>query len=203
MFNFINNLIVALYSKEKINQILARKISIKNIKEKDLKEVIKKNAYIFRGKLETKEEKLNFLNLTLKQYFRVKISPKYDKSNYSSDYNELIINQLLNDETNKDVFDFILNDLLIKDWLELFLYKKDLNNFDKYNSFDKSKKNKIKENLERIDKYTNKIYKKNKSKNKIYFHCFILIAYNLYRFIILKEKRNKSQINEKEVKFDN
>jgi hypothetical protein len=113
LFNFINNLIVALYSKEKINQILDGKISINKRVEKDLKEVIKKNDYVYRGKLETKEEKLNLLNLTLKNYFTLKISPKYKKLEYSSDYNEIIIQQLVNDETNKDIFDFILNDLLI------------------------------------------------------------------------------------------
>ena len=200
LYNFINSLIVALYSKEKINQILDGIISINKIEEKDMKEVIKKNDYIIRRKLETKEEKLNLLNSTLKKYFSFKISPKYTKSNYSFDYNELIIQKLLKDETNKDIFDFILNDLLIKDWLEIFLYKKNLEDFDKYNSFDKSQKNKIKENLERIDKYINKIYKKNK--NKIYFHCFILIAYNLYRFLIIKEKRNKSKIGGKQEKKD-
>ncbi len=198
LFNFINNLIVSLYSKEKINQILDGKISINKRVEKDLKEVIKKNDYAYRGKLETKEEKLNLLNLTLKNYFTLKISPKYKKLEYSSDYNEIIIQQLVNDETNKDIFDFILNDLLIIDWLEIFLYKKNLEDFDKYNSFDKSKKNKIKENLERIDKYINKIY--NKNKNKIYFHCFFLIAYNLYRFLLLKEKRNKNKNEEEDVK---
>ena len=200
LFNFINNLIVALYSKEKINQILDGKISINKRVEKDLKEVIKKNDYVYRGKLETKEEKLNLLNLTLKNYFTLKISPKYKKLEYSSDYNEIIIQQLVNDETNKDIFDFILNDLLIIDWLEIFLYKKRLEDFDKYNSFDKSKKNKIKENLERIDKYINKIY--NKNKNKIYFHCFVLIAYNLYRFLIIKEKRNKNKVGGKQEKED-
>ena len=177
-----------------------RKISINKRVEKDLKEVIKKNDYVYRGKLETKEEKLNLLNLTLKNYFNIKISPKYKKLEYSSNYNEIIIQQLVNDETNKDIFDFILNDLLIIDWLEIFLYKKNLEDFDKYNSFDKSKKNKIKENLERIDKYINKIYKKNK--NKIYFHCFVLIAYNLYRFLIIKEKKNKNKVGGKQEKED-
>ena len=60
--------------------------------------------------------------------------------------------------------------------------------------FDEVKKNKIKRILERIDKYINKINNK-KNKNKIYFHCFFLIAYNLYRFLIMKEKRNKSKID--------
>ena len=50
--------------------------------------------------------------------------PKYTKSNYPSNFNELILDKILKDEVNKDILNFILNDLLIKDWLEIFLYKK-------------------------------------------------------------------------------
>jgi hypothetical protein len=166
-------------------------ISSNQIEARDLKVVIKKNDYIIRSKLETREEKLNFVNLTLKKYFSFRISPKYDKSKskYPSNYNELIIEKLLQDVDNKDIFDFILNDLLIKDWLEIFLYKKVLGDFYDYNLFDKTQRTKIKENLERIDKYINKIFKK----DKIYCHCFFLIAYNFQRFLLLKEKRNKNK----------
>ena len=194
LVNFVNNLITTLYSKKRIYLILEGIIPSNEIIDSDLKNVIKKNNFIIRGKLESKEKKLSLLNLTLKKYLCGKISPKYTKSNYPSNYNELIIDKIINDEVNKDIFDFILNDLLIKDWLEIFLYKKDLKDFNGYNSFDKIKKNKIKENLERIDKYINKIYKN----NKIYFHCFFLIAYNLYRFLIMKEKRNKNKLNDKQ-----
>ena len=196
LLNFINNLIGSLYSKERIYMILEGIIPSNEIEDSDLKSVIKKNDFIIRGKLETKEEKLNLLNLTIKKYLCGKISPKYTKSNYPSNFNELIINTILKDEVNKDILNFILNDLLIKDWLEIFLYKKSFEDFYKYNSFDKIQRNKIKGNLERIDKYINKIY--NKKNNKIYFHCFFLIAYNLYRFLIMKEKRNKSKINNKQ-----
>jgi hypothetical protein len=194
LLNFINNLIGSLYSKERIYLILEGIIPSNEIEDSDLKNVIKKNDFIIRGKLETKEEKLNLLNLTIKKYLCGKISRKYTKSNYPSNFNELIINKILKDEDNKDIINFILNDLLIKDWLEIFLYKKSFEDFNKYNSFDKEKRNKIKGNLERIDKYINKIYNK-KNKNKIYFHCFFLIAYNLYRFLSMKEKRNRSKID--------
>ena len=137
----------------------------------------------------------NFFNLTLKKYFSNKISPVY-KSKYPSNYNQLIMEKLLNDEDNKDIFDFILNNLLIKDWLEIFLYKRNMKDFVKFNSINKTKRNKIKENLERIDKSINKIYKN----NIIYFRCFVLIAYNLSRFLILKEKRNKTKIGDKKKK---
>ena len=196
LYKFINKLIIALITNEKLNQILTGLNLLKKTTNKDLKEVIKKNGYVFRYKLTKNDEKLNLLNLTLKKYFSVKISSKYNKLKYPSNYNELIIEKLLKDENNKDIFDFILNDLLIKDWLEIFLYKKDLKDFDKYNIFNKVQRNKIKENLERIDKYINKIYKN----NKIYFHCFVLIAYNLNKYLQNKETRNRNEKQEKKEK---
>ena len=134
-----------------------------------MKKVIKKNDYIIIGRLDTKEKKLNLLNSTLKNHFSAKISSTYTK--YPSNYNELIIEKILNDEDNKNIFDFIFNDLLIKDWIEIFLYKKDFKDFDKYDLFDKSQKKKIIENLGRIDKYINNIYNNDKN-DKNYIHCF-------------------------------
>ena len=197
LLNFINNLICALYTKEKIYQILDGIKLLNEIKDKDMKEIIKKIDYQIIGSLESKEKKLNLLNSTLKNHFSAKISSTYTK--YPSNYNELIIDKILNDEDNKNIFDFIFNDLLIKDWIEIFLYKKDFKDFDKYILIDKSQQKIIKENLERVDKYINKIYKKHKN-DKIYFHCFFLIAYNLYRFLLLKEKRNKNKNEEEDVK---
>ena len=194
LYKFINKLINALFTNEKLNQILSELILLKNLSNKDLKEIIKKNDYVFRYQLTKNNEKLNLLNFTLNEYFSVKISSKYNKLKYPSNYNQLILEKLLKDETNKDIFDFILNDLLIKDWLEIFLYKKSFEDFDKYNSFDKIRRNKIKGNLERIDKYINKIYKN----DKIYFHCFSLIAYNLNKYLLNKESRNRVEKQEKE-----
>ena len=51
LFKFINKLIIALFTNEKLNQILNELILLKNISNKDLKEVIKKNDYIFRYQL--------------------------------------------------------------------------------------------------------------------------------------------------------
>ena len=86
--NFINNLIAALYSKETIFHILNGLITQNKIRDHDLKKVIKMNAYITRSKLETREEKLNFLNLSLRKYLSDKISTKYKKLKESSNYNE-------------------------------------------------------------------------------------------------------------------
>ena len=90
---------------------------------------------------------MDFLKLSLKNFISDNISNKYDLLKYSSNYNKLIIEKILKDENNKDIFEFILNDLTVLDWLELFLYKKQFEDFKNFKSFNIYKKNKIKGSL--------------------------------------------------------
>ena len=196
LLNFINKLIRSLYSKEEIKKILEQLNLLKKISEKDLKEVIKNNDYEFRYELTKKDEKLKLLNWTLKDYFSTNISSKFK---YPINYNKLVIEKILEEKTNKDIFEFILNDLLIIDWLEIFLYKKDLSELKKFILLNDDKKDKIEKNLERIDKYINDKYINKYFKNdKNYYHCFILIIYNLKRYLINKEARNRNKKEKKE-----
>ena len=196
LLNFINKLIRSLYSKEEIKKILEQLNLLKKISEKDLKEVIKNNDYEFRYELTKKDEKLKLLNWTLKDYFSTNISSKFKYPIY---YNKLVIEKILEEKTNKEIFEFILNDLLIIDWLEIFLYKKDLSELKKFNLLNDDKKDKIEKNLERIDKYINDKYINKYFKNdKNYYHCFILIIYNLKRYLINKEARNRNKKEKKE-----
>ena len=196
LLNFINKLIRSLYSKEEIKKILEQLNLLKKISEKDLKEVIKNNDYAFRYELTKKDEKLKLLNWTLKDYFSTNISSKFK---YPINYNKLVIEKILEEKTNKDIFEFILNDLLIIDWLEIFLYKKDLSELKKFSLLNDDKKDKIEKNLERIDKYINDKYINKYFKNdKNYYHCFILIIYNLKRYLINKEARNRNKKEKKE-----
>ena len=191
LLNFINKLIRSLYSKEEIKKILEQLNLLKKISEKDLKEVIKNNDYEFRYELTKKDEKLKLLNWTLKDYFSTNISSKFK---YPINYNKLVIEKILEEKTNKDIFEFILNDLLIIDWLEIFLYKKDLSELKKFSLLNDDKKDKIEKNLERVDKYINDKYINKYFKNdKNYYHCFILIIYNLKRYLINKEARNRNK----------
>ena len=196
LLNFINKLIRALYTKEEIKQILEQLYLLRKIRDKDLKEVIKNNDYEFRYELTKKDEKLKLLNWTLKDYFSTNISSKFK---YPINYNKLVIEKILEEKTNKDIFEFILNDLLIIDWLEIFLYKKDLSELKKFNLLNDDKKDKIEKNLERVDKYINDKYINKYFKNdKNYYHCFILIIYNLKRYLINKEARNRNKKEKKE-----
>ena len=132
------------------------------------------------------------LTYTLKKYLSIDISSKYDLNKYPANYNKIVIEKLIIEENNKDIFDFIFNYLTIEDWLDIFIYKKELKDFKKYNLLDNSQKNKIKNNLVRIDSFLNEIYQE----DKIYFHIFCLLIYNLKRYLSIKEKRNRKKKDE-------
>ena len=114
-----------------------------------------------------------------------------------SDANRLIISKLLQDEKNKDIFDFIFNKLKIIYWLYIFTYQKELDDYTK-NSLSEEKLSIIRKSLIRIDKID---LIKNDKKSKNYFHCFSIIIYNLKDFLDNKEGRNrKKKLESKENK---
>ena len=200
LLDFINNLINGIYSSDEINQIIEGLNLQMKISSKDLEQIIKKIDYEYKKNLNKIECILKFLDLTLKKFLSDNISNKYDLLKYPSNYNGLILDKILEDEDNKDIFEFILNELKIKDWLELLLYKKEFKDFKNFNSFSISKKNKIKRSLRGIDKYIHKIKKSGKTDkdNKIYYHKFSLISYNLKRLLLNKETRNRNHEETKE-----
>ena len=189
LISFCNRLIYSIYTnEEQIKQIFIKA----NIPHKiwDIK-IIKQIKYDFISNKKKGNEIINLLNMTIKDYLSNKISPKY--TGFPLEYNALIINQLLLDKNNKDIFDFIFNNLKIEDWLNIFIYQKKFKDFFKYESLPKNKKDKIKEGFIGIDSYFDKIYKNGDKNGKIYFHCFMVMIYNFVRFIMIKEKRNTEQ----------
>ena len=189
LISFCNRLIYSIYAnEEQIKQIFIKA----NIPQKiwDIK-IIKQIKYDFISNKKKGNEIINLLNMTIKDYLSNKISPKY--TGFPLEYNALIINQLLLDKNNKDIFDFIFNNLKIEDWLNIFIYQKKFKDFFKYESLPKNKKDKIKEGFIGIDSYFDKIYKNGDKNGKIYFHCFMVMIYNFVRFIMIKEKRNTEQ----------
>ena len=94
-----------------------------------------------------KNDNLELLNCTIKDYLSNDISSKYNRIKYQNNYNDIVIDNLLLDNNNKGIFEFIFNHLKLEDWLDLFTYKKDLTDFDKYNSLNKIQKRFTKDNL--------------------------------------------------------
>ena len=184
----INNLLQSLYIKEQINQMFSELnlTQINNMIPIQIIRKIKHNIYATQTKV---EKNLEFLRLGIKKCLSNTISEKY--KGIPNNTNELIITRLLQDENNKDIFDFIFNRLKIEEFLNIFTYQKDLNDYVK-NTLNKDQILIIRNSLIRIDEID--IIKK---EGKIFFHCLLLIIYNFKDFIDNKERRNRYKKSKK------
>lgn len=152
----------------------------------------------FRSENTKSDDNIILLNSTLKKYFSHEISPKYSENNYEKNYNEILIETILNDENNKNILNFIFNCLTFEDFLDLFSYKKQLSDFVEYNSLTDAQKKEIEDNLYecKIEQIVNDIY----NEDYIYFHCFFLLLYNLKRYFVNKEKRKPRKKKDENLK---
>lgn len=178
----LNNIINALYNEDQIKQILTELNLVKKNTFKTITKVIKKIDHKFYADKIKKDENLALLRMNIKKYLSNIISKK--NGDFPPDYNEKVIEKLLEDKKNKDIFSFIFN-LTLDNWIQIFTYKKDLQYFNINNQLSEEKLNIIENNLIKID---NIILKLNEFK-KEYFHCFALIIYNIKEFFSKKERR--------------
>ena len=189
LIEFINILINAIYSKEQIKRMFLELNIEKKKSNPKLMKVIKDNQYDFIKDKKKSRDILKLLAFTVKEYLCNELSTKY--TNLPNDYNEKVIEWILKDDNNKIIFDFIFNKLKIEDWIDIFLYNKKLKDCSFFNSLDLVTQKIIKENIIGIDYYFEEIYSDNNGNiDKDYFHCLLLLIYNLRRYILIKEKRN-------------
>ena len=189
LIEFINILINKIYTKEKIKRMFLELNIEKKKSNSKLIKVIKDNQYNFIKDKKKSSDILKLFSLTIKEYLCNEISTKY--TNLPIDYNEKVIKWILKDDNNKEISDFIFNKLKIEDWVDIFLYRKKLKDYFAFNSINQNSQKIIKENIIGIDYYFQEIYLDNKGNaDKEYFHCFLLLIYNLRRYIMIKEKRN-------------
>ena len=184
-FSLVNNI-----KNEKVDNIIEKILLNPKGRRKKLKKEIKNMTEIKLGRKKKDDNSDKLHNKYSEDNISNKISKKY--ANIPDNYNELIINKILQDDNNKNIFNFIFNHLKLEDWLDIFLYKKELNDFADCNALNENEKNIIKKNLVRIDFYFTQLYKD----NKIYFHCFIILIYNYIRYLMIKEKRIHKKNNE-------
>ena len=194
---FINKLIKSLYTKEQINEILSE-LDIPQIKSYNKPiQVIKKIEHEIYAKKTKKDENLKFLSSTIKTYLSNKISKKF--IGISPDSNEKIILKLLQDEDKKDIFNFIFNELRLEDWLNIFTYQRDLENYTKIkNILNEQQIFAISKNLIRIDNLLLELINSCDDKDKNYFHCFVILIFNFKEFLNNKESRKRKKKDEKE-----
>ena len=180
---FCNKIIKAIYTNEE--QIIQIFSMAKISKEISRTKIIKDIDYSFLANKRKGNEILELLNMTVKDYLSNKISLKY--VNIPNEYNELIINQLLLDDNNKDIFVFLFN-IKIGDFFYVYIYQKDIKDFLEFNYLNSNHKRIIKNNLVRINDCLNKIV----SKDETYFQCLVMLIYNFRRFLMNQERRNRN-----------
>ena len=192
---FINNLIKSLYTKEQINEIL-NELSLPKIKSYDTPiQVIKKIEHDICAKQMKTEENINFLNSKIKDYLSNNITKKF--INIPLNSNEIIISRLLQDENKKDIFKFIFEELSIEEWLNIFTYQKDIEYYTNAKDLlNEEQISIISKNLIGIDSLLLEFIN-SKDFNKNYFHCFIILIYNLKEYISKKEIRKTDTKMEK------
>lgn len=196
---FINNLIKSLYTKEQINEILFE-LHLPQIKSYETSiQVIKKIEHDIYAKQMKTEENINFLNSKIKNYLSNNISKKFVGIPLNS--NEIIISRLLQDENKKNIFKFIFEELSIDDWLNIFTYQIDFEHYAKSkNLLNEEQISMLSNNLIGIDSLMLECIN-DKDFNKNYFHCFIILIYNLKEYISKKEIR-KNKCGEEKTKKD-
>ena len=128
------------------------------------------------------------LNHSITEILSDNISFKYKNiNNESLKFNKMIIDILFNDIKNKDIFDCIFNKLTVGDFLDIYLYIKDLTDFPFIQYLDNNKKTILEKSLLRIDHYLPKLNKE----GNIYFSCFIMLIYNYERYYSCLQGRKK------------
>ena len=192
---FINNLIKSLYTKEQINEILFE-LHLPQIKSYETSiQVIKKIEHDIYAKQMKTEENINFLNSKIKNYLSNNISKKFVGIPLNS--NEIIISRLLQDENKKNIFKFIFEELSIDEWLNIFTYQIDFEHYAKSkNLLNEEQISMLSNNLIGIDSLMLECIN-DKDFNKNYFHCFMILIYNLKEYISKKEIRKNNSGEEK------
>ena len=180
---FINN-ILNNSPLDNNNKISSMKFMI-NKKEPKSKDLIKNLDYNNIVNNTKKEDNLKFLKMTLGEFLSQKISKKY--KTLPADYNKTIIEKIITKENNNEIITFIFNTLTLGDWIDIFIYKKELNDIDRYIGQDKI--NIIMNKFVRANKLIEDIYNL-KSENN-YFSCFLIILYNYERWFFIKQERQK------------
>ena len=134
-----------------------------------------------------KEKELEFLSMSLQDFFSKEISPKYK---FSKDFNKKLIEHILDNKCN-DTISFAFQ-MTLRDWLDFFTLKKNLkdiineNNNINYQNIDSEI---IEKSLVGVEKLLYRIKKKNVDED--YLAHFILCLYNYERWFSLKKSRNR------------
>ena len=186
--NFVNIVINENLEKTKLIKLnLFLRPLLKRIKK--FENLLKIIEYKYIDRLNKKFD-IEILQMQFKEIFSKDISPKYSKLKPES--NKEIINNLINEEKDNHKIQFVLN-MKFKDYLDVFIYKKQFNTLPNY---EEEKLGTVEKNFEYMDKLILDIYRENPNDN--YLLYFIIYLYNYERYFHLKRERTRksNKINE-------
>ena len=162
-------------------------------KNENDKERLYKLDYKYINKIKKKED-LEFLNMELKKILSLDVTPKQRNKTTN---NKNLIEKNIKDIKEQVVKDgdtilFALN-MKLKDWLDLFLLKKNIDEDlkKKYNNVDFKK---IVECIGDVNVLLDEILEKN---DQHYFSSFILYLYNYEKYFDIKRNRNNKDSEKK------
>ena len=184
------------YSLKFINKVLNSNLNKKNKsyynyllrktkKEDDCENLIKSLDYKIVHTIK-RETDLSLLDKSLKDVFSQDISTKYSSLSYDS--NKIIITRILADEKDNKTIMFAFN-LTLREWIEVFIYKKELKDIKNINNLSEEKINQLSSLFDRVDKLLLDIYQKDSNKN--YLSHFISLMYNYERWFFIKKGRKR------------
>ena len=188
LINFINNIIHFTYTEREIEQILNKL----NLPQNRSSSIIKDIDYKSLVNIKSKKDNLFLLKLSINEFLSQNVSTRY--RTFNKDYeeyshiNKSIIESFINDKEKQDLFQFVFNQINIGDFMDIFIYQKELNDFPFFNSLNEYKQMIIKKSLIRIEVIFQEI------KDEIsYFFCFIFLIYNYRRYYLIKQERKRKK----------
>ena len=181
--NYIFNSVLSRNKKQAYIRIIKNISNDKKPKDEDLLKDLDYNKTVNQTK---KEINLEFLKMALKDYLSIDISDKF--KTYSKDSNKKVINEIIKNEKNNEIIMFLLNNMTLGDFMDIFLYKKELRDFGKISE---EKIDLIMKRFKRVDALLEEINKKEEKNN--YYSKYFYIFYNYERYFFIKLARQKKE----------
>ena len=177
---FVNDVIISSLKEEKLlDYIKMLRESQKKVKK--LEPIIRMINYKILERLNRNDD-LSLLNTSFKDIFSQKVSPSCSKIN--EDSNKKIIQKLIEEENDNNNITFALN-LRFKDYIDIFLYKKELTSFMNFNMDQMQIINKC---LDHMGNLILELYKSYKEE-KLYLLHYLMFLYNYERWFYFKRGR--------------
>jgi hypothetical protein len=178
---FLNNLLNYCLDKQKI-LLFYNYIKKSKVKNKEFKNLLKPLDYKYIGGMKKKSE-ISIFRMPLKDLFAKDISSKY--KTFCKGANKVIIDKVLEEEKDNENIMFAFN-LTFREWLDIFLYKKELK---ASNNFNEEKMKAAVNSFNHFDSLLEELYKNNEDRK--YFSVFIYLIYNYERWFYKKGSRNR------------